>query len=162
MDSALAYLSDPAEPEPREPMDVAALLQSLCDDYADGGADVAYEGTDEAVAPCRPNAIQRAMSNLLDNAVQYGTGVRAQAEIDGEFIRVAISNDGASIPAERLDDILEPFVRLDASRNDRPGSVGLGLSIVRDIVADHGGTLEIANREGNEGVMVTVRLPRQV
>ncbi|QWT19895.1 HAMP domain-containing protein [Bacillus sp. NP157] len=159
VDSALAYLSATAEVEPREPMDVAALLQSLCDDYADGGADVGYDGVDEAVAPCRPNAIQRAMANLLDNAVQYGTAVRAQAGTDGDYVRITIANDGSVIPADRLDDILEPFVRLDPARNDRPGSVGLGLSIVRDIVADHGGTLDIANRPANDGVVVTVCLP---
>jgi signal transduction histidine kinase len=99
------------------------------------------------------------MANLLDNAVQYGTAVRARADVEGEGIRITISNDGATIPADRLDDITEPFVRLDPARNDRPGSVGLGLSIVRDIVADHGGTLAIANRPGNQGVVVTVMLP---
>jgi signal transduction histidine kinase len=159
VNSALAYLSDAHETEPREPLDVAALLQSLCDDYADGGADVVYEGGEAAVAACRPNAIQRAMANLLDNAVQYGTAVRARADVEDEGIRITISNDGATIPADRLEDITEPFVRLDPARNDRPGSVGLGLSIVRDIVADHGGTLAIANRPGNQGVVVTVMLP---
>jgi len=162
VDSALAYLRDASEAEPREPVDVAALLQALCDDYADGGADVSYEGMDEAVVSCRPNAVQRAMANLLDNAVQYGTAVVASAEAENGFIRIAISNDGAVIPVDRLDDITEPFVRLDPARNDRPGSVGLGLSIVRDIVADHGGTLEIANRPEGNGVIVTVRLPRFV
>jgi signal transduction histidine kinase len=102
------------------------------------------------------------MANLLDNAVQYGTAVVASAEAENGFIRIAISNDGAVIPVDRLDDITEPFVRLDPARNDRPGSVGLGLSIVRDIVADHGGTLEIANRPEGNGVIVTVRLPRFV
>lgn len=159
VDSALAYLSESHEGEPREPVDLAALLQSLCDDYADGGADVAYEGVEEAVANCRPNAIQRAMGNLLDNAVQYGSAVRVHAETAEGAVRITISNDGAPIPIERLGDITEPFVRLDPARNDRPGSVGLGLSIVRDIVAEHRGTLEIANRPGSQGVTVTVHLP---
>jgi signal transduction histidine kinase len=159
VDSALAYLSEAHEVEPSEAVDVAALLQSLCDDYADGGSDVAYEGEDEAVVTCRPNALQRAMANLLDNAVQYGTAVRASAATQGDVVRIAISNEGPSIPPDRLDDITEPFVRLDPARNDRPGSVGLGLSIVRDIVASHGGTLEIANRADQRGVIVTVQLP---
>ena len=159
VDSALAYLSDAHEREPRESVDLAALLQALCDDYADGGADVAYEGAEEAVATCRPNAIQRAMGNLLDNAVQYGSAVRVHAEADDAFVTVAISNDGTPIPVDRLGDITEPFVRLDPTRNDRPGSVGLGLSIVRDIVAEHRGTLDIANRPDGQGVTVTVRLP---
>lgn len=158
VNSALAYLSNGSELEPREAMDVAALLQTLCDEYADDGKDVLYEGAGEAVALCRPHAIQRAMGNLLDNAVQYGSDVRVSAHVDGRIIRIAVANDGSPIPDDRLNDIFEPFVRLDHGRNDRPGSVGLGLSIVRDIIVEHGGVLRVENRpEG--GVVMHVDLP---
>jgi len=70
-----------------------------------------------------------------------------------------VADDGPGIPADRLADVLEPFVRIDPSRNARPGSLGLGLSIVQDIVREHRGSLVLANA-AQGGLVARIELPR--
>lgn len=71
---------------------------------------------------------------------------------------VSIDDEGHGIPAERLDDIFEPFVRGDSSRSSETGGIGLGLSIAQKIIREHGGTLELSNLN-DRGLRVTVMLP---
>ncbi|WP_263260578.1 ATP-binding protein [Pseudomonas sp. RIT-PI-S] len=145
--SALAFLSSSSQTEKKEWLDLGALLSTLCDDYEDTGARIAYQGPGKIPFLCRPEAIQRVMSNLIDNALGFGTVVEVSASVVGEVITIEVADNGPGIPPERLADVLEPFFRLDPSRSGRPGSVGLGLSIVHDIVLAHNGTLSLANRK---------------
>nr|WP_282563106.1 sensor histidine kinase [Rhizobium sp. RCAM05973] len=95
---------------------------------------------------CRPNAINRALINLIENAIHFGETILVTASLEAGTIVVELADDGPGIPKDRLRDVVEPFVRLDPSRSSRPGSVGLGLSIVKEIVEAHGGTLELIDR----------------
>ncbi len=141
--SALAFLSGNFDEEEKEWLDLGALLATLCDEYQEGGAAVSYEGPDQVRFFCRPNAITRAVTNLVDNGIHFGSSVLIKASCEGGSITIDVIDDGPGIPSEKLADVVEPFVRLDASRSSRPGSVGLGLSIVKEIVEGHGGTLEL-------------------
>jgi signal transduction histidine kinase len=143
--SALAFLTTNASTEKKEWLDLGALLETLCDEYAESGAAICYEGPDQIPYFCRPDAIQRVLTNLIENAIHFGTLIIVAASVRGGDIVIDVSDDGPGIPAERLDDVIEPFVRLDPARAKRPGSVGLGLSIVDDIVRAHGGTLALSN-----------------
>jgi hypothetical protein len=80
------------------------------------------------------------------------------ASVGERDVVIEVIDDGPGIPPERLHDVVEPFVRLDSSRGGRPGSVGLGLSIVDEIVRGHGGGLILANREPS-GLVARVSLP---
>jgi len=144
--SALAYLSSSSQTEKKEWLDLGALLSTLCDDYEDAGAHIAYEGPLHLPFLCRPEAIQRVMCNLIDNALGFAAHVTVNATVEDGVITVEVADDGPGIAPERLKDVIEPFFRLDPSRSDRPGSVGLGLSIVNDIVLAHNGTLTLSNR----------------
>ncbi len=144
--SALAYLSSSSQTEKKERLDLGALLSTLCDDYEDAGAHIAYDGPMQLPFLCRPDAIQRVMCNLIDNALGFATRVQVSATVAGGVITVEVADNGPGIAPERLKDVIEPFFRLDPSRSDRPGSVGLGLSIVNDIVQAHNGTLTLTNR----------------
>ena len=70
---------------------------------------------------------------------------------------MTLDDDGPGIPADRLADMFEPFVRLDASRSSATGGAGLGLSIARTLIRAHGGDITLVNREeGGLGVRVTL------
>jgi len=141
--SALAFLSGRFEQEAKEWLDLSALLTTLCDEFEEAGAAVRYEGPEQIRLFCRPNAITRALTNLIENGCHFGTEVTIRAAIEAGSVVIEVADDGPGIPAERIEDVLEPFVRLDPARSDRPGSVGLGLSIVKEIVEGHGGTLTL-------------------
>lgn len=156
--SALGYLGNRSSSEAFEPLDLAALLQTICDEYADAGVEIHYTGPDALTVVCKPNAIQRAVGNLLENAIAFGSRIDVIATSAGDQVAVTIGDDGPGIPAHQLAEVIEPFVRLDPSRNARPGSLGLGLSIVSDIVQEHGGRLTLSNRvEG--GLLALIELP---
>lgn len=103
--------------------------------------------------------LHRVVRNLLDNAIRHATAdVSLTVDDLGESIRLAVSNDGEPIPRERWDEIFEPFVRLDDARARDDGGTGLGLTIVRDLVAAAGGRVEVASDEHR--TTFAVHLPR--
>jgi signal transduction histidine kinase len=157
--ASLAFASDEARREPHSRVDIAALLISLCDTVSDGGGQVSYEGPDHAELPCQPVAIRRALSNLIDNACKYGEEARVRLSEHGDFIEVTIADRGPGIPADQVELAFTPFRRLEGSRNRESGGVGLGLSIARDVVHGHGGSISL---EANQpaGLLVRVRLPK--
>ncbi|WP_241671253.1 ATP-binding protein [Dankookia rubra] len=157
--STLAYLRGETESEEPRQADLAAILRTLSDDASDRGASVTYAGPDRAVLSLRPLAAKRAFANLIDNAVKYGGGARVTLSDVSKDATVWIEDDGPGIPEAEQEAVFEPFHRLDASRNRGTGGSGLGLTIARQVIAAHGGTVSVANRQGG-GLRVTVRLPR--
>ena len=157
--SALAFLSGSFDEEEGEWLDLGALLSTLCDEYEERGANVRYRGPEQIRFFCRPNAINRAMVNLVDNGVHFGKSVLITASAESDGITIDVADDGPGIPRDRIQDVLEPFVRLDPSRSTRPGSVGLGLSIVKDIVEHHGGKLELVNKRPT-GLIARLKFPK--
>lgn len=156
--SALTFLTSNASAEKPELLDLGALLVTLCDEYTESGAMICYEGPGQIPFLCRPDGIQRVFTNLIENAIYFGKLVVVTASVDGISICVDVTDDGPGIPAERLRDVIEPFVRLDLARAKRPGSVGLGLAIVDEIVRAHGGMLSLLNRRSG-GLTARVALP---
>jgi len=144
--------------EPRVPVDVGTLVRDLAEQYSELGKSVTSEGATASPYPAKPLALKRCLGNLIDNAVQYGK--RAHIRIsDGDQVVIRIADQGPGIPIESLEQVFEPFFRLEASRNRDSGGTGLGLSIARDAAQAHGGTLTLANLpEG--GLEAVLTLPR--
>ncbi len=142
-----------------ERLDVAVMTQTLVDTAADEGRDATFHGLESLEVIARPVSLRRALSNLLENALHYAGSVRVTVTCDGDVAQIAFDDDGPGIPENRLDDVLQPFVRLDTARSrDTPG-MGLGLPIVHRAVILDGGSLQLRNKpEG--GLCVLVRLPR--
>ncbi len=132
--------------ETAEPTDVSALLHHIVADMARQNLNVELDTDENISATVRTQAIRRALNNLLDNAATYGKTVRMTARNLGSQIEINIDDDGPGIPAHQREEVFLPFKRLDESRNKDGGggSVGLGLSIARDIARAHGGDITLS------------------
>jgi K+-sensing histidine kinase KdpD len=83
---------------------------------------------------CRPIALRRAISNLVDNAIKYGTDATVHLAHEPERVVITIDDDGPGIPPSQREKVFEPFYRQERSRNPETGGVGLGLSVARSII----------------------------
>ncbi|MCI4666344.1 MAG: ATP-binding protein [Neomegalonema sp.] len=157
----LAWTKDTSATEPLAPVDLGALLESLIDDYVDQGAAARYIDGPRIVAPCRRAALRRAIRNLIDNALAYAGDVEARmTRTPDGFARIEILDRGPGLPEEALEKVLNPFVRLENSRNRGTGGTGLGLAIAHAIMEAHEGRLEVSNRPQG-GLCAALMLPMQ-
>jgi signal transduction histidine kinase len=140
-------------------IDFDSLLGSVCEDARDAGQDVTLQGRTGTAVLGAPNALRRCLTNVLDNAVKYGRFARVEATLEGGRAVVRIRDGGPGIPADQLAAVLDPFFRLESSRSRETGGSGLGLTIARNIVERHGGTIVLSNPPGG-GLEVALRLPR--
>lgn len=151
--------------EPVSPVDLAELLRTVLDEAGDASPDIAerltYDGPDHWTVRVRPQAFKRALANIIGNAVQYGHCAQVRLLPPGGgrgFLRIEVNDEGPGIPPEAMPRLMQPFQRLETSRNRETGGVGLGLAIARDILRAHGGDIMLGNRpEG--GARVTITLP---
>ena len=147
-----------SEEAPRQ-VDIAALLESLCEDMADAGAPIAFTPAEQVLYPCRRVALKRAITNLIDNAIKYGAIARVRLDEHSDAIVITVEDDGPGISDEHLEQIFAPFFRVDASRSKGAGGIGLGLTIAQAIIQGHGGDIQVRNgRDG--GLVVKVSLPK--
>lgn len=157
-EAALAFAREEAVAETTRIVDLNALVQTVCADQADLRRKVVYQENGRMLYRCRPNSLKRAIRNLVENAVVHGKS--AQVALHGPYkgVRITIEDEGPGIPEENLTQVFVPFVRLDASRGQETGGIGLGLAIARSIVRGHGGDIEIENRQQG-GLSATIQLP---
>jgi len=104
----------------------------------------------------RLNEIKRAIRNLVANAVKYGEQATIQLAASSSQIVITVWDEGAGVPEAAYDKIFRPFLRLDAARQTTDGSVGLGLSIAREIVRRHGGDIKPTRIDGKFGMRITM------
>lgn len=144
----------------RQPVDIGALIESICEDRRESGQSLSVRGAAQH-GPYRadPQALRRCLENLVENAVRYGGGAEIEVIDSPERLRIAIGDRGPGIPAGELERVFEPFYRVDASRNMDSGGTGLGLSIAREIAHWHGGDVTLRNADGG-GLMAELALPR--
>ncbi|WP_159716149.1 ATP-binding protein [Geminicoccus flavidas] len=154
----LAFLREDAQAEPNTKVDLPSLLQTICADFADIGHDVAYEGCPRFAYVCRASALSRAVGNLVDNAVRFGSHVVVTLRIkDRHAPVIEVSDDGPGIAVTDREAVLEPFFSADGSRGPESG-FGLGLSIVQEIVRTHGGMLSLEDHLPH-GLTARITLP---
>lgn len=109
----------------------------------------------------RPQAVTRALENLVGNALRFGKRARVTLASGDNWVRFTVEDDGPGIPEERRGEALLPFTRLDAARDpNRGGGVGLGLSIAADIARSHGGELRLGKSEELGGLKADLLLAR--
>ncbi|MFC6620790.1 sensor histidine kinase [Novosphingobium panipatense] len=158
---SLARVGRPSDP--RERTELSALVASVVEEYEDMGEPVELADTQRIVLELRPTWLRRALRNLIDNAIRYGSQARVQLERHGERAVIRIDDDGPGIPDDEIDAMTNPFTRGDPSRNKATGGAGLGLALARAIADQHGGALVLANRLSPagevEGLTVRLELP---
>ncbi|MFO1129726.1 MAG: ATP-binding protein [Rhodospirillales bacterium] len=159
LEAALVFLRGEATQEESRTVDLVSILRTICDQAADAGHDVALSGAERAPLLCRPLALKRAFSNLVDNAIKYGTRARVSIADEPDEMIVTIDDDGPGIPEGEHETVFEPFYRREGSRNRETGGTGLGLTIARTAVRARGGDISLANRPGG-GLRLVVLLPK--
>lgn len=142
-------------------LDVDSLLQSLCEDAAEAGAQVRVVACCGAVVRTRPEALKRCVANLLDNALKHAGAAELSATHRDGLVELQVLDSGSGIPDDQLSAVLDPFVRVETSRSRETGGSGLGLTIAR-LMAEHArGELRLTNR-GDGGLCAAVLVPSKV
>lgn len=154
----LSYARASHEAEEKSRIDLGALVGSICDDLADGGAAIDCDCPTGLVVSCKRLAIKRAVTNLIENALKYGYEARVGTERTKGGVVVSVEDRGPGIPASQLEAVFAPFRRGDKARSSDSGGVGLGLSIAQAIAEDHGGEVRLTNR-GEGGLRAELWLP---
>ncbi|WP_407158519.1 sensor histidine kinase [Bradyrhizobium sp. STM 3557] len=164
LDETLEFLRDDARSEAATRIDLPSFLQTVCSDFSDMGHAVSYEGPDRLPYACRPRALSRAVTNIVENAIKHGSNevIVRLTSLALDEIEIEISDNGPGIPAALRDQVFEPFFKADAARRaDNGGNgFGLGLSIARDIIKRHGGRIEMKPGEPT-GLRVVMAMPIQ-
>jgi signal transduction histidine kinase len=158
IEATLAYLRVQDTSEAVRPIDLVSLLETVVNEARDAGHDVALEAPELLIVRGRHLSLKRALTNLVGNAVRFGSKVVVTARSTSGTAVVEIADNGPGIPPDKLDAVLEPFVRLESSRNRESGGVGLGLTIAKANIGADGGSMVLRNRaEG--GLSIEIRLP---
>ncbi|BAP42293.1 ATP-binding protein [Pseudomonas sp. 21LCFQ02] len=152
----LDYLQS-AEKHTVQPVDIDELLARLCDELCSAEEPLPVSGRG-GVVQVNELLLQRCLQNLLSNALRYARQVSLNVQSDDQHLHIEILDRGPGIAEQQLPTITDPFVRGEASRNQRSGGYGLGLSIAKRIAMLHGGRLMLRNREAG-GLSVSVLLP---
>lgn len=155
---SLSYLRDDHRRETVEKADLATMLQTICDEFNDIGHALTYHGPKRLVANFKPLAMTRAVTNLCENAVKFGSTVALELTPNDEAIIINVADDGPGIPEPYRDRVPEPFFKVDAARGGSDSGFGLGLSIVSEIVQAHGGKLELLDRVPH-GLIARMTIP---
>ncbi|MCJ8271234.1 MAG: ATP-binding protein [Psychrosphaera sp.] len=161
--SALEFLKGADTTEPMRPVDLSILLESECLDFSELGEPVTYHGKSKSkgkiVQLCRPDALVRAVRNLIENAVKYGGGAMVNLIADDEFITISVSDHGPGIEPSEIDNVVEPFKRLSKAREGNKGGFGLGLAVVKAVAQGHNAKLTLAPNKPT-GLVASITLTR--
>ncbi|MEC7794197.1 MAG: ATP-binding protein [Pseudomonadota bacterium] len=161
IDEFLAFARGTSSEQPIK-LDPIEFVTGIVEDAERGGSDVTLgrmEG--EGRALLRPVAMRRALENLISNAVRYGTHAEVSVQMTDKSLRIRVEDDGPGIPADRRDEAMRPFARLEPGRNqNRVSGVGLGLAIATDIARTHGGVLRLGQSDRLGGLQADIVLAR--
>jgi signal transduction histidine kinase len=157
--STLSFARDEATSEISKRIDIGAFISSIADDMADAGLAVETGPIERGVVvECKPLALRRALTNLIDNAVKYGGTATVAMNATASEVEITVDDQGPGIPEDQLGRVMQPFVRLEESRNRDTGGIGLGLAIATSIAESHGGKLTLSNRREG-GLRAAIGLP---
>ena len=154
----LEFMRGLSSREPEQPVDVMSLLESLKADNEAMGRTVAIDGRVTRPFLAAPQMLKRCISNLVDNATVYGQRAQIHVEDNAGKLIIRVRDDGPGIPQSEIENVFEPFFRLEGSRSRETGGTGLGLSIARSIARAHGGDLRLRNHEAG-GLEAILTLP---
>ncbi|MDX8238720.1 ATP-binding protein [Acinetobacter pittii] len=153
----ISYMRDGSDEELKD-TNINILLQELVVQFKP--LDIQFEMKDVPIIPARSLSLKRLIANLINNAKRYGAEpIELSAKVENEYILITVADHGEGIPADQIEELMQPFVRGDSARTIQ-GS-GLGLAIVKRIVDIHHGEIQIHNREqGGLEVIISLPIPK--
>ncbi|MEO9302202.1 ATP-binding protein [Acinetobacter pittii] len=153
----ISYMRDGSDEELKD-TNINMLLQELVVQFKP--LDIQFEMQDVPIIPARSLSLKRLIANLINNAKRYGAEpIELSAKVENEYILITVADHGEGIPADQIEELMQPFVRGDSARTIQ-GS-GLGLAIVKRIVDIHHGEIQIHNREqGGLEVIISLPIPK--
>ena len=158
LDGYLSFVSGEAG-EKSSFVDMNEMILSIINKFRNKKALIRYSTNDEVSAiQGREQALKRALTNIISNAFRYGKTIAVNLESNDKKLWVSVEDDGPGIPADKREEVFKAFFRLENSRNKETGGVGLGLSIAKDVVTSHGGTIELDESELG-GLKVLISIP---
>lgn len=163
VDEFLTFVRGDATEGGVEEVDALTLAGGLVEAARRGGGEVALRPVEGRPQPARirPEAVRRALENLIGNGLRHGTRVELGLRFTPHALIFVVEDDGPGIAEDRRDEALRPFTRLDAARDpNRGGGVGLGLSIAADIARGHGGALVLGKSERLGGLKAEFSVAR--
>jgi two-component system phosphate regulon sensor histidine kinase PhoR len=164
----LAFLEEPEAKQSlvRMPMPVGDIVRQVVEDLGSAAKAksirVSILGELDSMILANRSLAEQALANLLSNAIKYsgeGTAVSIEIGTDGDFVRIAVADQGPGIAAKHLPRIFERFYRVDKARARSQGGTGLGLAIVKHIATIHGGRVDVTSQV-SQGSRFTLDLPR--
>ena len=146
---------------PPEDINPSILIDDLIENFSRANIKIESLGKINITSiKLKPFAIKRALENLINNANRYGSQILIETKSEENSLIISVHDDGPGIDQTQYEEVLQPFSRLDPSRNQNKGSgVGLGLPIAKEIVEAHGGILKLSKSSILSGLSVSLIIP---
>ncbi len=146
---------------PTEDINPTVLVNELIENFRRTGIQIESIGENgNTLFKLKPFPIKRALENLINNADRYGQKILIEKKIENNFLIFSVHDDGPGIDEAHYDEVLQPFTRLDPSRNQNRGSgVGLGLPIAKEIAEGQGGSLKLSKSDILSGLNAALIIP---
>jgi two-component system osmolarity sensor histidine kinase EnvZ len=158
LDGYLAFVSGEGG-ETNTFVDMNEMILSILNKFRNSKTMIRYTTNDQVSAiQGREQALKRAVTNIISNAFYYGKTVSVGLESNNSKMEIRVDDDGPGIPEDKREEVFKAFYRIEGSRNKETGGVGLGLSIARDIIVSHGGTIELGQSDMG-GLRVLISIP---
>ncbi|MEQ8389714.1 MAG: ATP-binding protein [Thalassospira sp.] len=138
--------------------DIGKLLTDQVGESLRDGQQIDLHIEDHLEMELRTQSVRRCISNIMSNAGRYANNLSVRAGRRGQDYEIVFDDDGPGIPADKREDVFKPFFRLEESRNQATGGVGLGMTIARDSARGHGGEVFLEDAPGG-GLRVRLVLP---
>ena len=140
-------------------VDMNELILSILNKFRNRNTLIRYATNDQVSAiQGREQGLKRALTNIISNAFDYAKTVAVRLESNNNRLEVTVDDDGPGIPADKREDVFKAFYRIEGSRNKETGGVGLGLSIAKDVISSHGGTITLGDSDMG-GLRVLISIP---
>lgn len=143
--------------QPVEKFNIIQLIQNLIDKSFK--KNIKIKSPKNLIFLGRKNLIRRCIANIINNSQKYAENILITCKKIKKTVQINIDDDGPGIADEHKEKVFRPFYRIDKSRSLKETNVGLGLSIVEDIVNSHGGTVKLLNNPKGKGLRVSLSFP---
>lgn len=157
LEGYLAFARGEGTEQPKS-TNLTGLIESVVSKARRKDANIDFHSETDMVLPLRPNSFRRAITNLIENAQLFGSHVSVRVGRREDVVEIIVDDDGPGIAEEHREDVFKPFFRVEGSRNQGTGGIGLGMTITRDVIRGHGGEVELSDSPSG-GLRVKIRLP---